>query len=1103
MVIDTSSVVWASLLHGKDQEFGRQVENDEGQKVYVNSAQYGFDNAVTFLEQKMARYGFVPCNLIFVVEGPGSKTLRTSISDTYKAGRTEKRVPAQYDEFNKTRDMFLKQFLDLGARSVTQSGLEADDIIAYLAQVLPSCLIVSTDGDLQQCISDKAHYLYKDKMDENRYGPWPTRYTTLYKALVGDPSDNIKGARGFGDKAFLDLYCMFGEEGLDEMANLIQRGELEKLHEDVPELKSLQRIIDSREHVYLSWQLAKPYPEKVNTWRAPLKWSAGLVLQATNDTPPELKQYAQKVHLVTADNYAEALDWFTRNVKTSPKVSLDIETASPPESDEWLEMKRRRATDKDDRDLGVDVLGHQLVGMGLTFGRNDQFTVYLSVRHKDTANITSEDALAFVKAIPETTPIVVHNAAFELTFLHREWGDLWPDNGWHGFLPNVVDNRILATYIDEERRHGLKSLSKDYLGYEQVSYQDVTQGRKMNEMTAAEVLDYGTDDTICTAALFNHFKVISEIEGTWDTFLNVEQYPAYLTALAFNQGTNISLEKLVELEREDQQAFDKAQAVLREYLISKGWDGTTCPQVGVKEDLTPAFIKEAHLICTGEELKTQVRTPSKLVALCAAGGQEMFAKCLSSAVLDGDLEPLNRLIKLHFKGEPQFNIDSSPQVVRLLYEVMKLEPRLFNPVTDTQRKEGRERGNPRGDDTAMQWALQNDVKPGSPEEVALKALQAMKIANTRRKMFYEPYRTVQHWKDNKVHALVTQNGTNTRRYTSSGPNLQQLPKHPKATGEPAKFRQVFVPHHGNAVIVSMDFEAQELRVIADYSHDENMLACFVGEDKKDMHALTATGILKKKAMANRLQQLWTLCGFEGNYTEPFALQVEQWREIDYAGFHQLEQSEFKPLYKTLRAAGKKTNFTTEYGAQAPKLAETLLIDQDEAQQYIDAKLAAFPQAEAWKKSVIAEFHKTGYSTTKLGARRHLGQALFDNNAYDVLRAERQAVNFKIQGSSAEMTKLAMARFWEGDLCYRYDAVFIGPIHDEVVFSVGVSDLIPFLQQAHEMMTEPYADMFVPIGSSISIGRNFGEQVEVGNTVDPERIKAALMEIFLEPMRKAA
>lgn len=1099
MLVDVSSVCWTALLAGKDKENGREVVFN-GKKVWINSASYGLDNAVEFLAGRLNKLGLPPKSMILVVEGKSSKLLRTSMYEGYKAGREK---PAEsYTEFTSLRDQLVQTFLDLGAQAVTQDGIEADDVIGYLARELPACFVVSNDGDLQAIISETAHLINSaGEVDKNRYGPFPTRFTTVYKALVGDDTDKIKGARGFGPASFLDLYCIFGDEGLEALETLILARNLELLHEDVPSLKSLQRIIDDRENVYLSYDLAKLYVGNVNTLRKPLIWTAGMVKPAPELSHPELAQWYAKRKLVHAGNIDSTLSWFSQALQGAESVALDIETSAPDESDEWLARRAGDILDDGSYHAGskVDVFGHELTGLSMTLGDNDQYTLYFAVDHTEAdgvKNVTPAQVYDYVQAIPQEKPIIVQNASFELSVLHRTWGEEAADNGWHGFLPNVHDTAILSNYVDENQRRGLKDRSGQLLGYTQVTYEEVTKGRRMNQLAANEAFDYGCDDTICTAALYNHYVTICQIEKTFEVYKQVEILPAYLTSLAYNQGTDISLEEVLKQQREDKEAYEVSWLILQQYLISKGWEGTVCPRAEKVEDITAAFIKEAHLICTGREFETQVRTPKKLLAMLAAGGNEMFARSLNFALNDGDLNPLNNLIKLHFAGEPIFNIDSPVQNRRLMYDVMGLPVRLTNPPTDNMRAAGKYEGTPRSDALSVQFALLHDAPAGSETQLVLRAIQAMKEAHTREKMFYKPYLTVQHWKDGKVHASAKQCQAVTRRYAYADPNLQQLPKHAKATGIKPKFRRVFVPHHRRAVIVSKDFSGQELVIIADGSQDPNMLACYIGDDKKDMHSLTTTGILQKKALARRVDQLWAMSGREGTPTEDFVSQVVSWREIDYDGFVAMADTpDWGKLFDVLRALGKKTNFTTEYGAMAPKLAETLLVDASEAQQYIDAKLAAFPRAEAWKQELTQEAHKTGYGTTNMGARRHLRTAFLSGKGYEIGAAERQAVNFRVQGSAAEQTKLAMAGLWTSGIYFRLDARFIAPIHDEVVDSVGIDDLIPFLFESHAIMTRPYGGMNIPIVSSISFGKNFGEQIEVGETVDPARIRAALEKLF--------
>jgi DNA polymerase I-like protein with 3'-5' exonuclease and polymerase domains len=367
----------------------------------------------------------------------------------------------------------------------------------------------------------------------------------------------------------------------------------------------------------------------------------------------------------------------------------------------------------------------------------------------------------------------------------------------------------------------------------------------------------------------------------------------------------------------------------------------------------------------------------------------------------------------------------------------------------------------------MSYAMKYDVPEDSEIRPVIAALSEMQTVQTRRGLYWNTYPNFVHWKTGKVHPSLRQSATNTRRHTSARPNVQQVSKHPKAEGETPRVREVYVPHHADAVVVSMDEDAQELRIIADYSQDPNMVACFVGDSKKKMHALTGLGILKT----------WG----------------PEYEDLDYEAF-MAAYKEGRGIFKDAYTIGKKVNFTTEYGAQAPKLAETLIISQEEAQLFIDAKEAAFPVARAWKTSVEDATLQSGGTRTMLGAVRHLADALMGDDKYEASKALRQAVNFDVQSSSAEMIKRAIGAMWRARLRFRFDCRFMFPVHDEVVWSIAIKDLLPFLREAHACMVQPYAGMRIPIVSSIAFGKSFGpaDQIEVGTEVDEKPINAGLL-----------
>jgi DNA polymerase-1 len=116
----------------------------------------------------------------------------------------------------------------------------------------------------------------------------------------------------------------------------------------------------------------------------------------------------------------------------------------------------------------------------------------------------------------------------------------------------------------------------------------------------------------------------------------------------------------------------------------------------------------------------------------------------------------------------------------------------------------------------------------------------------------------------------------------------------------------------------------------------------------------------------------------------------------------------------------------------------------------------------------------------MGARRHLADLLNSPLPGVAEKALRQAPNFEIQGSAAEMTKLAMARVWASGVLMQKDVIFIAQVHDELVFSVAIDDALEVIKTIHSAMVADYSTLPVPILGSISLGKSLGEQIETGD-----------------------
>lgn len=1211
ILFDMASVIQTGLRKGKDDE---SVEVEHlGRKVTINSWQHGYENAVGYMVWALDAYKLHAADAIMVFEGRDSKKRRMQIMPTYKSGR-DKSHPLYYENYNKCKEEVKAAFRAVGALAVVQDLAEGDDTLKYLAMTLEEdCIIVTNDGDLTALsgVNPKGYKVTvisgqdTNKMPE---GVFLASQIRLYKSLVGDTSDSVPGIKGFGQVKWDELLAKYLETGVAEISKAVEDNDPNTIvkYAQQNKCKLLTMIADNWNAVRQCWKVVGMYSEWVDNRYYPMVWEPGIVLDKGNDE--RLHKFAQVRILVTEDNYEEALARLKAAVQRYPDlpVALDVETSTSEESDEWMESRGKPD--------GVDPLSSYLCGFSLTFGPGGRFTYYVSVKHADTKNVTMVQARKMIEVVhPVLKPI--HNTSFEFVILYNDyakdedgtlWRDHWKDAGEFGFLPNVEDTLLMASYVDENAMsRGLKNLSKNVLGYQQVDFNTMrtfpldskmqvrwvvegdtarpegyhevverpypggtvlkrtlkepvfedgkpvltskgkpkeatvyvqvqAQGAggelltvrkrnpetgmmdnlpkmvkvpvtqqfvryKMHELPASVVFDYGTDDTICTMAYYRFALLNMIFDQHYHVYRQVEIDAAYMHAKSYVDGFPIAVHELVKQRADDAEVLAASEAKLHAYLISKGWSGTVQPHYTA--EITAAQVKEAYATVFGivesddeddesevekdPVMSSRAKLIGKYVDLIAAqdrNGAEIFAGHLRNLVEHGKDKEFNTYISLYFDGKPRFAYGNK-DMTKLLYETMGLEIRVRNKVTPLMKQAGIREGTPKADALAVAYGIADLTKADKQEELAvLKALQLITTVNTRNGLFYTPYPGFVHWESGKVHSSHRQCNANTRRASSADPNMQQMPVHAKIKGFESAFRRVVQPHKPGAVVISLDFNAQELRAIADDSQDPNMLACYVGDNKKDMHSITGSSIALKK-IPEKMNPL----------LEVLLDKYPDLADRVYYAFKELEKLEEK-VYGDYRSLGKKVNFTTEYGAMAPKLAATLMVTEEEAQMFIDAREAAFSVAAEWKATKLVKYAREhGFVRTRLGAKRHLAEMFDSPDRYVASKADRQAVNFRVQGSCAEQTKLAEGRMWREGLFSgrKFDAVCYGPVHDEVVASVMLEDLEEFLPLMHAEMVKKYADMEVPVVSSIAFGPNFYDQIEIGEVPTVEAIRAGV------------
>ena len=272
-----------------------------------------------------------------------------------------------------------------------------------------------------------------------------------------------------------------------------------------------------------------------------------------------------------------------------------------------------------------------------------------------------------------------------------------------------------------------------------------------------------------------------------------------------------------------------------------------------------------------------------------------------------------------------------------------------------------------------------------------------------------------------IHTSFNQTITATGRLSSSDPNLQNIP----IRGEDGKeIRKAFIPEPG-CLFFSADYSQIELRVMAHLSQDPNMIEVF--REGKDLHAATAANIYKKP--------------------------IEE-------------------VTRDERTKSKRANFGIIYGITVFGLAERLDIPRDEAKMLIDGYFATFPEVHDYMEKSKEVARKQGYVTTLFGRRRYLPDI---NSANSVVRgfAERNAINAPIQGTAADIIKVAMIHIFQRFKAEGIKSKMILQVHDELNFSVYPEEKEKVERIVIEEMQNAFK-MAVPLVADSGFGDNWLE-----------------------------
>ena len=288
--------------------------------------------------------------------------------------------------------------------------------------------------------------------------------------------------------------------------------------------------------------------------------------------------------------------------------------------------------------------------------------------------------------------------------------------------------------------------------------------------------------------------------------------------------------------------------------------------------------------------------------------------------------------------------------------------------------------------------------------------------------YIEPFPSYISEKDGRVHTTFNQALTATGRLSSSNPNLQNIPVR---TERGKEIRKAFVPGIPDGFIVSADYSQIELRIMAHLSCDTHLTQAF--RDGVDVHAATAAKI--------------------------FRIPVEE-------------------VTREQRGMAKTANFGIMYGISSFGLAQRLHLSRTAAKELIDGYFEAFPAIRGFIDDSISFARENGYVETLFGRRRYLPDISARNATVRAL-AERNAVNAPIQGTSADIIKLAMIRVAEKLKEEGLRSRMVLQIHDELLFEAPAEE-VPKLQKLVKDVMENVIQLSVPLTVECSSGNNWLE-----------------------------
>lgn len=971
--------------------------NSKGQNT---SAIIGFCNTLNEVLQKEQ-----PTH-IGVAFDPHGPTFRSEAFPAYKAQRD-----ATPEDIHKAVPI-IKDILRAYRIPILQvDGFEADDVIGTLAKKADSigvkCYMLTPDKDYGQLVTELAN-IYRPRHGGGyevmgpkevceKYGITTPLQVIDLLALMGDSADNFPGCPGVGEKTAVKLINEFGsvEQLLSRTSEL--KGALQKkVTEHVDDIKTSYFLATIKTDVPIELnmdelRLVEPDEQELGKIFTELEFKqlADKILKKPQKSSTPANGQLDLFAEFPADGQGgeenssfESLKTVVHNYKLVENEEETIQIRDYFLTNEILSL--------DTETTSTSAIDAELVGLSFAVKEFEAFYVPVPAEREEALKIVN-----IFKPLYEDPKIlkVGQNLKYDLEVLRNYnvqlQGPMW-------------DTMIAHYLIQPELRHNMDFMAEIYLNYHTIHIEELIGKKGKNQLSMRDlkpdaIKDYACEDADITLQLKQKLEQELLNNKCDELFYNIEMPLMQVLAEMEINGVRINENSL----KETSNIFNERLTELKQEIFEiagEEFNISSPKQVGdiifgkLKIIDNPKKTKSWQYVTNEKELQSLIDSHEIV-------GKIIEYRKLNSILTERtkkkptvqqmpDLFGLNTGAENDDVMKQSSHLEVSKQMNELEKEIFKLAGEKFKIMSPKQVgtilfDKMKIINNPKKTETwqyvTNEEILQQLKNKHKIVEKILSYRETEKLIGT----YVDALPTLVNKRTGHIHTSFNQTITATGRLSSSDPNLQNIP----VRGEDGKeIRKVFVPEPG-CLFFSADYSQIELRVMAHLSEDENMIKVF--KEGKDLHAATAATIYKK------------------NIGE---------------------------ISRDERTKSKRANFGIIYGITVFGLAERLGISREESKQLIDGFFETFPKVKNYMDKAIEEARKKEYVETLFGRRRYL-KDINSQNATVRSFAERNAINAPIQGTAADIIKVAMIRIFQRFKNEHIRSKMILQVHDELNFSV--------------------------------------------------------------------